>query len=143
MYLPNREGMKVKAWLGGKIGLLREGWLSDAADSAQLVLVDNLDFASVDGNQLVGGKLREGADGIGGGHVGEAGQILARKVDAERASVSLKTVDVAKEQEGLGKTSSDVFLCEVYGSLVCRTESGAEFFNEEPPQCSVLLYYFN
>jgi hypothetical protein len=38
--------------------------LSDFADFLYLFFVDNLDFPSVDGNELLGGEIGQGADGV-------------------------------------------------------------------------------
>ena len=66
--------------------------LSEFADFAQSLFVDNLDAAAVDRDDFFVGETRQGTDGIRGGHVREVGQVFTGHVDVEGEPVFLDTV---------------------------------------------------
>ena len=84
--------------------------LSELADVAQLLLVDDFDAPSVHGDDALLCECREGADGITGGHVRQVGEIFACEVNLQRLAILLKPVVVKQCDERLGESASDVFL---------------------------------
>ena len=64
--------------------------LSELADVAQLLLVDDFDAPSVHGDDALLCECREGADGITGGHVRQVGEIFACEVNLQRLAILLR-----------------------------------------------------
>ena len=70
---------------------------SDFADSQQFLILDNLDFSAISGNEFLRGKGRKRADGIARGHVRKTGKVFAAQVDAERTTILFHTITVHQE----------------------------------------------
>lgn len=73
--------------------------LSNLAYLFQFLFVNELDFPSVDDNQFLGGKVGQGSDGIGSGHVGKVGQVFSGEIDAQSTLVFFHTVGIFQEKQ--------------------------------------------
>ena len=73
--------------------------LSNLAYLFQFLFVNEFDFPSVDDNQFLGGKVGQGSDSIGSGHVGKVGQVFSGEVNAQRALVFFQTVSIFQKEQ--------------------------------------------
>ena len=115
------------------------GALPDDADLFQTVLVDEFDLSAVDSDELLVGKLREGADGVARRHVGEAGQIFTREVDAQRKAILLYTVALLEHHQRFGQTTADMLLRQVDGALVGDALVNGDATHKEATEADVLV----
>lgn len=99
----------------------REG-LAELGDAGEGLGIDQLDLTTIDGDKMLLGKGAEGADGVGGGHVGEGSHVFTGKVDAEGTAIFFKAIGLTKEEKGFGQTATDVLLGEVDRSLMSRAK---------------------
>ena len=113
--------------------------LAEFADFAQGGFVGDLNLAAVDHNHFFVDKCGQRADGVGGGHVGEVGQIFTRHVDAQCHSIGLKSIVVDHHHQRLGKSTADVLLSEVDRSGVGAAEIARKLMDEEPSYIAVAV----
>ena len=79
---------------------------------SQSVLVHNLDAAAIDGDDAFLDKCREGAYGIGCGHVRQVCNIFASHIDFEGCTIVLKAIVVDEQDERFGKSAANSLLGE-------------------------------
>lgn len=104
--------------------------LSYLADFLQFLFVNDFDFAAIDCYQPLGGKLRQGTNGIRSSHVRQIGQIFPRKVNTQCRTILFQAIAFFQEQQRLGQTSPDVFLCQVNRSLIGYTQIYRQLLDE-------------
>ena len=79
-------------------------------DSLKAFHILNLNLPPIKRNHPFLGKRRKGADGIGGGHIGEIGQVFTGKIDFKSSSVLFKSIGVFQKYQGFSKSSPDMFI---------------------------------
>ena len=99
----------VRAW-GLALWALRLGSLADTGDAFQFLLVDDADAAAFQADNSFAGEVAERADGVAGGHVGQACKVFAREVYVNGFAVALKAVGVLQEEQAFGQAAAAMLL---------------------------------